>query len=81
MAQLIRAGRALDAHLQSGPQLLQYRAIAERIADDAPGRVLDWGCGYGQVTKLLADAGVEVEAFDYRGDLDAPTTAPLELYP
>jgi SAM-dependent methyltransferase len=61
--------------------MLQYRAIARRIAADTPGRVLDWGCGFGQVTKLLAVEGVDVAAFDYRPHLDHPTIAPLERYP
>jgi SAM-dependent methyltransferase len=77
----VRAGRAIDVHLQSGPQLLQYRAIAKRIAADDPGPILDWGCGYGQVTKLLADEGMDVTSFDYRADLQAPVTAPLERFP
>jgi SAM-dependent methyltransferase len=77
----LRAGRELDVHLESGPQLLQYQAIAERIASDDPGPTLDWGCGFGQVTKLLAERGVDVTAFDYRPDLPAPTTVPLERFP
>ena len=77
----LRAGRGLDVHLGSGPQLLQYRTIADRIAADDPGPTLDWGCGYGQVTKLLADRGVDVTAFDYRADVPAATTVPLERFP
>jgi ubiquinone/menaquinone biosynthesis C-methylase UbiE len=61
--------------------MLQYQAIAKRIAADDPGPVLDWGCGFGQVTRLLATEGLDVTAFDHRDDLDAPTTAPLERYP
>jgi SAM-dependent methyltransferase len=76
----VRAGRALDAHLQSGPQGLQYRAIAERIAREQDGRVLDWGTGFGQVAKLLADQGVEVTPFEYQPDLP-PDVHPLERYP
>jgi SAM-dependent methyltransferase len=76
----MRAGRALDAHLQSGPQRLQYRAIAERIAREQDGPVLDWGTGFGQVAKLLADEGVEVTPFEYRPDLP-PGVRPLERYP
>jgi ubiquinone/menaquinone biosynthesis C-methylase UbiE len=28
--------------------------------------VLDWGCGWGQVSALLHERGTEVEAYDYR---------------
>jgi ubiquinone/menaquinone biosynthesis C-methylase UbiE len=73
--------RPLDRHLESGPQMLQYHAIADRIASDGPEPVLDWGCGYGQVTALLAERGVSVTAFDYRGNVAAPTTAPLDHFP
>jgi SAM-dependent methyltransferase len=76
----LRAGRALDAHLQSGPQLLQYHAIAKRIAAEQSGPVLDWGTGFGQVAKLLADEGVDVTPFEYRPGQPAGVR-PLERYP
>jgi len=77
----LRQRQTIDVHLRSAPQLLQYREIARRISHDGGGPVLDWGCGFGQVTKLLADEGVDVTASDYRPELPAPTTAPLERYP
>jgi ubiquinone/menaquinone biosynthesis C-methylase UbiE len=46
--------------------MLEYQAIADRIAADRIGPVLDWGCGWGQVSSLLRARGVDVEAFDYR---------------
>jgi SAM-dependent methyltransferase len=46
----------------------EYREIVRRIRADAPSRILDWGCGYGQVTDLLWRAGLAVTAFDYRPD-------------
>jgi ubiquinone/menaquinone biosynthesis C-methylase UbiE len=61
--------------------MLQYRALARDIAARDPGQVLDWGCGWGQVTAMLREEGVDAAAFDYREDLDAPTTAPLERFP
>jgi ubiquinone/menaquinone biosynthesis C-methylase UbiE len=57
----------------------EYRAIARRIRADGPKRVLDWGCGAGQVSDLLWRAGVEVTAFDYRPDLGEGVW-PLERY-
>jgi SAM-dependent methyltransferase len=76
----VRAGRALDAHLQSGPQLLQYRAIARRIAADGHESVLDWGTGFGQVAQLLAEEGIDVTPFEYRPDEPAGVR-PLDRYP
>lgn len=58
--------RGYDVNLRSGPQMREYSAIVHRIRCDAPGTILDWGCGYGQLTDLLWQAGVDVTAFDYR---------------
>ena len=74
-----RAG-TIDAHLRSAPQMLQYQAIARRIAAEQAGPVLDWGTGFGQVSKLLADEGVDVTPFEYRTDVPAGVR-PLERYP
>jgi ubiquinone/menaquinone biosynthesis C-methylase UbiE len=61
--------------------MLQYRALARDIADRRLGRVLDWGCGFGQVTALLREHGVDAVAFDFRPEVEAPTTEPLERFP
>jgi SAM-dependent methyltransferase len=58
--------RALDVNLRSGPQMREYIAIADRVAQRRPGRVLDWGCGHGQVTHLLRERHVDTVAYDYR---------------
>lgn len=63
--------RGDDVNLRSAPQMREYEAIVARIAADAPGSILDWGCGLGQVSHLLRQAGLNVTSFDYRGD-DAP---------
>ena len=73
--------RGHDVNLRSGPQMLEYEAIVARIASDRPGRILDWGCGWGQVTDLLVRAGLEVESFDYRGDDSPNRPVPLERFP
>ena len=57
--------RPLDANLRSGPQMLEYEHIADRVAAEQVGPVLDWGCGYGQISAMLADRGVAVESYDY----------------
>jgi ubiquinone/menaquinone biosynthesis C-methylase UbiE len=71
----------LDANLRSGPQMLQYQALADDLAARKPGRVLDWGCGYGQVTALLRERDIDVVPFDYRQELSEPTVEPLERFP
>jgi SAM-dependent methyltransferase len=49
--------------------MLEYEAIADRLALDRPGHVLDWGCGLGHITHLLRERDVRVTAFDYEADL------------
>lgn len=61
--------------------MLLYRAIACRLAEDRAGRVLDWGCGFGQVTHLLKRRGLDVTAFDYRPDIEEDGVYPLERFP
>ena len=73
--------RGIDVNLRSAPQMREYEAIVDRIASEQPGRVLDWGCGLGQITSLLRARGVETEPFDYKEDVAEPTRRPLEHYP
>jgi SAM-dependent methyltransferase len=72
--------RGLDINVRSGPQMLEYESIVARIAADEPGRLLDWGAGFGQVTAMLHAAGVDVTAFDYQPDVE-DGVHPLERYP
>lgn len=72
--------RGFDVNVRSAPQMLEYRAIASRIGSDNLGRILDWGCGHGQVSDLLWRAGLDVTPFDYRPDATEGIT-PLERYP
>jgi SAM-dependent methyltransferase len=60
--------------------MLQYKAIARRIGRDQQGPVLDWGTGYGQVSRLLADEGVDVTPFEYRPG-EAAAIRALDRYP
>lgn len=80
LKKLLSQSDRIDVHLRSGPQMIQYEAIARRIAAEQAGPVLDWGTGFGQVAKLLADAGADVTLFEYRPDLE-PGVRPLERYP
>jgi ubiquinone/menaquinone biosynthesis C-methylase UbiE len=77
----LRERRGTDVNLRSGPQMREYAALADRIAADGPGTVLDWGCGWGQVTALLRERGVDVNAFDYRPEEGDVGQAPLERFP
>jgi ubiquinone/menaquinone biosynthesis C-methylase UbiE len=76
----MRSRRTLDVNIRSGAQMLEYEAIADRIATETRGPLLDWGCGHGQLTHLLRARGVATEPFDYREGA-APGTERLEHYP
>jgi SAM-dependent methyltransferase len=72
--------RGVDVNLRSGPQMREYVAIADRLAREQVGRVLDWGCGHGQVSQLLRERGVETAAYDFRPDSE-PQVIQLEQFP
>jgi ubiquinone/menaquinone biosynthesis C-methylase UbiE len=59
----------------------EYVAIAARIAAERPGRVLDWGCGHGQVSHLLLERGLDVSSFDYDPHAAHGERRRLEHYP
>ncbi len=71
-----------DVNLRAKLQLREYVAIADRIAGERPSAVLDWGCGYGQMTHLMRERGLHVTAYDWH-----PSAAPdgelvgLDHYP
>jgi cyclopropane fatty-acyl-phospholipid synthase-like methyltransferase len=58
----------------------EYLAIVRRIQADAPGVLLDWGCGWGQVSDLLVKHGISVRSFDYAADRPSGLQ-PLQRYP
>jgi 2-polyprenyl-3-methyl-5-hydroxy-6-metoxy-1,4-benzoquinol methylase len=72
--------RGRDINLRSGPQMREYEQIADRVAATRVGPVLDWGCGWGQVTDLLRKRGVDVVSYDY-WEGKPPHTVQLELFP
>src|SRR3954453_14765893 len=76
-----RQRRGYDVNLRWEPQLREYRAIADRISRDRPGRILDWGCGWGQVTELLRQGELEVVVFGYDLTKWAPLQVRLERSP
>jgi 2-polyprenyl-3-methyl-5-hydroxy-6-metoxy-1,4-benzoquinol methylase len=80
MSQL-RDRRGTDVNLRSEPQMREYRAIVARITRDAPERILDWGCGWGQITHMLREQGLDATAFDYRPEAPREGIQPLQRYP
>jgi ubiquinone/menaquinone biosynthesis C-methylase UbiE len=77
----LREHRGTDVNLHSGPQWREYEAIVSRIARDRPRHILDWGCGWGQVSDLLLRAGLDVTAFDYRPEAPREGVQRLALFP
>jgi SAM-dependent methyltransferase len=73
--------RGVDANVRSALQMREYMAIADRIAADHPSRVLDWGCGFGQMTYLLRRRGVDAEPYDVDPDASGEERRALERYP
>jgi SAM-dependent methyltransferase len=70
-----RVGQALQLpsfiHLDQPIGLWNYIRIANDITRQSSGHILDWGCGYGQMTYLLRQRGFQVTSFD----IGAPGTA------
>lgn len=66
-----------DINLRSAPQLAEYRAAADLIARDAHTDVLDWGCGYGHMTRLLRERGMTVASIDWDPDVEGVVTRSL----
>ena len=58
----------IDRNLRARTQGFQYDAIADRIAALKPVSVLDWGAGWGQMTRRIRERGVECEPYDYWPD-------------
>ena len=53
------------AHLSQPAGVWNYLRIANSIVRYLPrGQVLDWGCGYGQMTYLLRRRGLDVTSYD-----------------
>jgi SAM-dependent methyltransferase len=74
MPPLLRDGNPLSAlqrhmsgavNLRAEAQRREYAAIVKRIAADRPGRLLDWGCGYGLISRELMSHGIDVASTDY----------------
>jgi SAM-dependent methyltransferase len=73
--------RSRCAPLLENAQRREYEAVVERVIEGNHDRVLDWGCGHGQVTNLLDQGGVVVEALDYGGSAAANRLIALPHFP
>lgn len=75
------------AHLISRITLRDYVRIANEVASVVrTGSLLDWGCGYGQMSYLLQARGLEVTSYDYaieqgRASLDHRIPLPKTFTP
>jgi len=59
------AGDNYFAHMDGAASAINYIRIADFVASYRPdGTVLDWGCGYGQVSWLLRRRGLDVVSCD-----------------
>jgi 2-polyprenyl-3-methyl-5-hydroxy-6-metoxy-1,4-benzoquinol methylase len=72
--------RGGDVHLRSAPQMHEYAVAVERIVADGPGRLLDWGCGYGHLSHMLALRGVDVTSVEWHPTIPEGTVRPAERY-
>ena len=76
------AGKAMGIsnflHLDQPVGIWNYIRIANRIAAEVPaGRLLDWGCGLGQMTYLLQRRGFRVTAYDVDRTVESLPDLPL----
>jgi 2-polyprenyl-3-methyl-5-hydroxy-6-metoxy-1,4-benzoquinol methylase len=76
-----RRDRGGDVHLQAGLQMREYLAAADRIAADRPAAILDWGCGFGQLSHLLKARGLDVTSLEYDPEATEGEIVTAERYP
>ena len=73
MAQAAKAAGASDmAHMDGAAAAFNYVRIADLVqshwkSEGTEAPILDWGCGYGQVSWLLQRRGLPVVSFDVEG--------------
>lgn len=77
-----RAGRAAGIthflHLDQPVGIRNYIRIANEIAERVPkGRLLDWGCGLGQMSYLLKRRGFDVVSYDIGETVETLPDLPL----
>ncbi|UGS38707.1 class I SAM-dependent methyltransferase [Capillimicrobium parvum] len=73
--------RGGDVHLRAGAQMREYEAAVHRIAADGPAKLLDWGCGFGQISHMLKARGLDVTSIEWNPEIDEGTVRPAARYP
>jgi len=64
---ILEEGKISGARFASRIGAVQYIRIANEVSSYLPeGEILDWGCGYGQVSYLLARRGLAVQGVEPR---------------
>lgn len=76
-----RRDRGPDVHLRAAPQLREYERAVDRIVADRPRRLLDWGCGFGQLSHMLKQRRIDVTSMEWHPDEPEGTMRPLERFP
>lgn len=67
----IAKGHKHLSHLDSRLAIRRYiRKADEILSYQKEGRILDWGCGYGQMTFLLINRGFDVVSFDIKSNIE-----------
>jgi len=59
----------------------EYAAIVDRVAASGARRILDWGCGWGQISSMLLARGLDVTSLEYRPDGPDGARVRLERFP
>jgi SAM-dependent methyltransferase len=59
----------------------EYETAVDRIVADRPTRLLDWGCGFGQLSHMLKTRGIDVTSMEWHPTEPEGTVRPLERYP
>lgn len=73
---------AVNQYLEAALQAREYSEIASEVVRVAEGgKILDWGCGAGQVSKLMADLGGDVASCDFDPESPGVESVPFERYP
>jgi 2-polyprenyl-3-methyl-5-hydroxy-6-metoxy-1,4-benzoquinol methylase len=68
-------------HLRSDLQMREYAEAVQHIVADSPGRLLDWGCGFGQLSHMLKERGVDVTSIEWDPEVPEGAVRRLERYP
>ena len=72
----------LSNHNASSPLAMEgYDKAADKLVCEERTKTLDWGCGFGHLSRRLVDRGIQTESFDFVPGMDGPCVTTLTLYP